>query len=105
MLFRSIKVSGRIVSSTKTEIVTDDDDNWGEEDAIEKVSAPNKREFIITGAKGSTVDKELYTEANVTEAMSKIAQANKAENDFGGDADNDDWGEANLDTDDDEAWE
>lgn len=104
--YNAIKVSGRVVSSTKTEIVTDEDDNWGEEDAIEKVSAPNKREFIITGAKGSTVDKELYTEANVTEAMSKIAQANKAENDFGGDTSSDDWGEANLDSDndEDEAW-
>ncbi len=101
--YNAIKVSGHMVSSTQTEIVEDEDD-WGEEDAIEKVSAPTKREFIITGAKGSTIDKELYTEANVTEAMAKIAQANKAENDFGGDTD--DWGEADLDSgdDEDEAW-
>ena len=33
------------------------------------------------------------------------AQANKAENDFGGDAGSDDWGEADLDSEnDDEAW-
>lgn len=102
--YNAIKVSGHMVSSTQTETVTDEDD-WGEEDAIEKVSAPTKREFIITGAKGSTIDKELYTEENVTEAMAKIAQANKAENDFGGDS-NDDWGEADLDSgDDDEAWD
>ena len=93
-----------MVSSVQTETVVDDDDNWGEEDAMEKVSAPVKREFIVTGAKGSTIDKELYTEANVAEAMAKIAQANKAENDFGGD-DKDDWGESNLDdSDEDEAW-
>ena len=103
--YNAIKVSGHMVSSTQTETVaTDDDDNWGEEDSMEKVSAPTKREFIITGAKGSTIDKELYTEANVAEAMAKIAQANKAENDFGGD-DKDDWGESNLDdSDEDEAW-
>lgn len=102
--YNAIKVSGHMVSSTQTETVTDEDD-WGEEDAIEKVSAPAKREFIITGAKGSTIDKELYTEENVTEAMAKIANANKAENDFGGDS-NDDWGEADLDSgDDDEAWD
>lgn len=102
--YNAIKVSGHMVSSTQTETVTDEDD-WGEEDAIEKVSAPVKREFIITGAKGSTIDKELYTEENVTEAMAKIANANKAENDFGGDS-NDDWGEADLDSgDDDEAWD
>lgn len=103
--YNAIQVSGHMVASTQTETVEDDDDNWGEEVSMEKVLAPTKREFIITNAKGSTVDKELYTEANVTEAMSKIAQANKAENDFGGDTDNDDWGEANLDTNDDKAWE
>lgn len=104
--YNAIKVNGHMISSIQTETVTnDDDDNWGEEDVMEKVSAPAKREFIITGAKGSTIDKELYTEAKVTEAMAKIAQANKAENDFGGDS-NDDWGEADLDSsdDEDEAW-
>lgn len=101
--YNAIKVSGHMVSSTQTETVVDEDD-WGEEDAIEKVSAPTKREFVITGAKGSTIDKTLYTEENVTEAMAKIAQANKAENDFGGDS-NDDWGEADLESDDDEAWD
>ena len=45
----------------------------------DKVSAPTKREFIITGAKGSSIDKELYTEENVTEAIAKIKNANKAE--------------------------
>lgn len=104
--YNAIQVSGHMVASTQTETVEDDDDNWGEEVSMEKVLAPTKREFIITNAKGSTVDKELYTEANVTEAMSKIAQANKAENDFGGDAGSDDWGEADLDSgnDEDEAW-
>lgn len=101
--YYAIKVSGHMVSSTQTETVTDDDD-WGEEDAMSKVSAPTKREFIITGAKGSTIDKELYTEDKVADALSKIAQANKAENDFGGDS-NDDWGEENLDDGDDEAWD
>ena len=103
--YNAIQVSGHMVASTQTETVEDDDDNWGEEVSMEKVLAPTKREFIITNAKGSTLDKELYTEVNVTEAMSKIAQANKAENDFGGNASGDDWGEADLDTDDDEAWE
>lgn len=97
--YNAIKVSGHMVSSTQTEIVADEDD-WGEEDAIEKVSAPTKREFIITGAKGSTIDKELYTEANITEAMARIAKANKAESDFGGDDDN--WGSEDLDIDDDD---
>ena len=105
--YNAIKVSGHMVSSTQTDTVTtDDDDNWGEEDSMEKVSAPTKREFIITGAKGSSIDKELYTEENVTEAIAKIRNANRAEESFGSDS-NDDWGSADdLDgSDEDEAWD
>lgn len=104
-LYNAIKVNGHMVSSTQTETVTADDDNWGEEDSIEKVSAPTKREFIITGAKGSSIDKTLYTEENVTEAIAKIKNANKAEENFGSDS-NDDWGDGtDLDDGDDEAWD
>ena len=101
--YYAIKVSGHMVSSIQTEVV-EDDDNWGEEDAIEKVSAPAKREFVITGAKGSSIDKELYTEEKIADAIVKINKANKAEDDFGSD-DSDDWGDADLDTDEDEAWD
>lgn len=100
--YNAIKISGRMVSSTVTEVV-EDEDNWGEEDAIEKVSAPSKREFIITGAKGSSIEREVYTQNNVEEAISKIVNANKAENDFGADSSTD-WGDSSLDVDDDEAW-
>lgn len=104
--YNAIKVSGHMVSSTQTETVETDDDNWGEEDNMEKVSAPTKREFVITGARGSSIDKELYTEQNVTEAIAKIKNANKAEESFGSDS-NDDWGSADdLDgSDEDEAWD
>lgn len=102
--YYAIKVSGHMVASTQTETVTvDDDDNWGEEDSMEKVSAPTKREFIITGAKGSSIDKELYTEENVSEAIAKIKNANKAENDFGSTSDNNSWGsDVDLESGDDE---
>ena len=104
--YNAIKVSGHMVSSTQTETVETDDDNWGEEDNMEKVSAPTKREFVITGARGSSIDKELYTEQNVTEAIAKIKNANKAEESFGSDS-NEDWGSADdLDgSDEDEAWD
>ena len=92
-----------MISATQTETV-ENDDEWGEEDKIEKVSAPTKREFIITGAKGSSIDKELYTEENVMEAIAKIRNANKAEESFG--ATSDDWGNVdNLDDGDDDAWD
>ena len=101
--YNAIKVSGHMVASTQTETV-DNDDEWGEEDKLEKVSAPTKREFIITGAKGSSIDKELYTEENVMEAIAKIRNANKAEESFG--ETSDDWGNVDsLDDGDDDAWD
>ncbi len=101
--YNAIKVSGHMISVTQTETV-ENDDEWGEEDKIEKVSAPTKREFIITGAKGSSIDKELYTEENVMEAIAKIRNANKAEESFG--STSDDWGNVDsLDDGDDDAWD
>lgn len=102
--YNAIKVSGNMVSSVQTESVVDDDDNWGESDAMEKVSVPTKREFIITGAKGSSIDRELYTEENINDAIAKINNANKAENDFGGSSNDSDWGSVS-DDDEDEAWD
>lgn len=101
--YNAIKVSGHMVTATQTETVSDED-SWGEEDSLEKVSAPTKREFIITGAKPSSIDKELYTKDNVEEAIGKINKSNKAENDFGSDS-KDDWGDSSEVADDEEeAW-
>lgn len=102
--YNAITVSGHMVTSRQVEEVQDDDE-WGEADAMDRVTAPTKREFIITGAKGSTVDKELYTKENIEDAMAKIAQANKVNDDFGTDS-NDDWGDVGSNADDDdEAWD
>lgn len=98
--YNSIKVNGHIEVSEQVEIV-DDDDNWGEEDSMSKITAPVKREFIITGAKGSSLDKETYTEENVTEAIAKINKAKKAESDYG---DEDEWGDFSDDDEEESAW-
>lgn len=101
--YNAIKVSGHMVTTTQIETVSDED-SWGEEDSMDKVSAPTKREFIITGAKPSSIDKELYTKDNVEDAISKINKANKAENDFGSDT-NEEWGDSpEVADDEDEAW-
>lgn len=101
--YNAIKVSGHMVTATQTETVSDED-SWGEEDSLEKVSAPTKREFIITGAKPSSIDKELYTKDNIEEAISKINKSNKAEDDFGSDS-KEDWGNSSEVADDEEeAW-
>ena len=80
--YTSIKVSGKIVATTQTESVSEEDE-WGEVDEMEKVSSPTKREFIITGATPSTIDKETYSQEKIEEALTAIAKANKAEEDFG----------------------
>lgn len=100
--YNAIKVNGHMVTSTSVQEV-EDTDSWGEEDAMEKVDAPTKREFIITGAKPSTIDTTVYNKENIEEAIEKINRANRAENDFGNE--NNDWGDSSLDTEDDEAWD
>lgn len=100
--YYAIKVNGHMVMTTQTETV-EDEDEWGESDAMERPKNPSKREFIITGAKGNTIDKETYSQELVEAAMAKIAKANKAQDDFGSD---DGWGEVVDDeNDDDAAWD
>lgn len=102
--YNAIRVSGHMVAYIPVEDV-EDDDEWGEEDAITKVKANAKREFVVTGAKGSTLDRDTYTEQNVSEAIAKIKKSKKAESDFGDD--NSEWGDtSSLDeADDEEAWD
>lgn len=103
--YNAIKVNGHIVMTMLTEEVQDDDE-WGEADVMERPKDKAKLEFIITGAKGNTLDKETYTQELVEEAMAKIAKANKAKEDFGSDFGSaDGWGEVIEDEDDDDsAW-
>lgn len=102
--YNAIKVSGHMETVTQVEEVTDDD-SWGEEDSIEKVTGATKREFVVTGAKPSSIDKELYTMVNVEEAIEKINKTNRAESDFGNDnSTNSDWGSGVSDADEEEAW-
>ena len=97
--YNSIQVTGHMVAEPVVEEVTDDGDEWGEPDPMERIVTPVRREFIITGAKGSTVDKETYTEQNISEAIIAINKGKKAEEDFNSDSDkeeeniNDEWGE------------
>ena len=70
---------------------------------MQKVKASAKREFVITGAKPSTIEKERYSQDKVEEALEKIRKANKAEDDFNSSADDEAWGD--VSDDDDEAWD
>lgn len=105
--YNAITVHGRIEVTHSVQEV-EEEDAWGEANAMNSVSAPTKTEMIITGATPSTIDRETYTEKNVAEAVKKIKASKTAEQNFSGktnnnDDDTDDWGEADTD-DGDEPW-
>lgn len=101
----AIETSGNINVVNNVETV-ENDDCWGEANAMDRITAPTKREIVITGAKPSTIDKESYTEKAISEAIKKMNAANKAEEKFEGkavSASTDDWGTTD-DDDGDEPW-
>lgn len=91
----ALKVSGHVQASVQVEEVAVDD-GWGEEDEMEKVSTPVKREYIVTGADPTTIEKDLYSKEAIEEAMQKIRNANKAEESYGSDSDDSGWGDSSL---------
>lgn len=102
----SISVHGHIEVTHKIEEVSEED-SWGETNSMNVVNSPSKTEMIITGATPSTIDRETYTEKNVSEAIVKIRNAKTAEQNFSGNTssnDNaDDWGSDDV-MDEDDPW-
>lgn len=94
--YNSISVHGHIEVSHKIEEVVEED-SWGMANSMNSVSAPTKTEMIITGATPSSIDRETYTEKNVSEAIAKIRNARMAEQNFGSNvsssSSSDDWGD------------
>lgn len=95
--YYAISVHGRI-EVTHAVQEESEEDCWGEANAMTAVSAPTKTEMIITGATPSTIDKTLYDEKSISEAMAKIRASRAAEENFSGKANvstgnDDDWGE------------
>ena len=79
----SITTSGHINVVNSVETV-ENEDEWGEPNRMERTNAPTKREFVITGAKGNTIDKESYTENKINDAIRKMNAAQTAEENFSG---------------------
>ena len=98
----SIEVSGRINVVNVVENV-ESEDCWGEANPMKRTAAPTRREFVITGADGTTIDKETYTEKKINDAIRKMNAAAAAEENFSGKAttsSDDDWGDAGSDDED-----
>lgn len=95
-----IKAWGNIETTVLTEEIVEDD-GWGVPDPTKKITGFN-REFVITGADPSTVDKDLYTADDLEEIMAKIQAEKLVEKDFGKKSNNKEstnnnvaWGNAN----------
>ena len=101
--YTAIEVHGKIEVSHSIQEVNEEDE-WGESNPMNAVSNPTVTEMIITGAAPSTIDKETYTEKNVSEAIRAIRQSKNAEKQFvtETETDNDDWGTGGFDDEDDE---
>lgn len=101
--YYAITVHGKIEVSHSVQEV-EEEDSWGEANAMNRVSNPTKTEMIITGATPSTIDKETYNEKNVAEAVAKVKASKTAEQNFSGktteSADTDSWGDNYDDADD-----
>ncbi|MBC5688092.1 hypothetical protein H8S37_03980 [Mediterraneibacter sp. NSJ-55] len=78
----AIKVWGNIVMTEQVEEVQTDN-VWGESNKMERQGTPVKREFIITGADPSSIDKDTYSEISIAEAKLKVQKAQAAKDDFG----------------------
>lgn len=103
----SITTSGHINAVNSVETV-ENEDEWGEPNRMERTNAPTKREFVITGAKGNTIDKESYTEKKINDAIRKMNAAQTAEENFSGkvaasDDTDVDWGDTDS-TDEETGW-
>lgn len=85
--YNAIKVWGDMVASDVVEEVKDDD-IWGESNKMERQTTPTKREFIITGANGSSLDRETYSEESIAEARVKVKNAEAVKNDFSSNSNN-----------------
>jgi hypothetical protein len=82
--YNAIQVHGHIEVTENVEEVTDDD-TWGEDDPTQRINTPTRRDLVITGAKGNTLDTTTYTKENIEEATKKLEQSQNAQEDWGSD--------------------
>lgn len=84
--YNAIQVHGHIEVTESVDEV-DDSDVWGESDPTKIVTSPTRRELVITGAQGNTLDTTTYTAKLVEEAIQKLNQAANAQDDWGASSD------------------
>lgn len=106
--YNALEVTGKFKSTVITEAV-EEEDEWGQKSSFDRVNAPRKFEFVITGAKPATIDRKTYTEENIAEARKAIANKDKVEENYGSKkssaTSDDDWGDTSSGAnDEDDPW-
>ena len=100
--YNAIEVTGRFKSRMLVETVEETDD-WGQKSSFDRTNNPVVFEFVITGAKPSTIDRETYTEDGIAKARKAIANKDKVEENYSGKkeskTEDDAWGETSNDSD------
>lgn len=105
--YQAIDVWGDISVEKHTE-EAEIKDVWGTQNEMKKVSAPTTRELIITGADPTSIEKEIYSEEAMNEALERLKSKKQTNDEFyGKEFKNSDWGKDlpfNADDDDMTGW-
>lgn len=101
----SMELHGSIRVASNAEVVEDEYDEdgeyWGGADKMKRVASPYTREMLLIGVTSGSIERAVYTEENVMEAIAKANAMKKAKSDYGSsDDDADSWGGADKMTDD-----
>jgi len=108
--YTSLKVWGNIETVKNTEAVEEDSsdsDGWGEKNPLEKLTGQYRKNFVITGADKTTIEKVIYSESEIDKAIETMKANDTAKKDFGED---DNWTggdnkiEGKKEEDSDDAW-
>jgi hypothetical protein len=105
----SIKTFGRVEVINDIGVVQEgDQEGWGTTSPMERVNSSTRREYIVYRADPNSIEKEDYSENEISEAIRKIKAAKTAKENFGEKADtntdSDDWGSDDS-FDDDSSWD
>lgn len=79
----SIKTYGRVNVFSDVSVVQDDSDGWGEASPMERINSPVRREYVVYKADPNSIEKEDYSENDITAAIKKIKAAKEAAANFG----------------------
>lgn len=81
--YSSIEVWGNVTTEIKTEDVEVEDDGWGEVDPTKRVVNSARKELIITGANGKSIDTDTFKREEIEKAIEAIKRSQEAVTDYG----------------------